>query len=108
MRPPLASLTARPDLLWLLAGHLLPGGWAIVFSVAVFAVVALAPFVHHGGTTYANVFGPLIGGVFALGISRGYLELLREAASRESTSRSRTRGRVPARGPSCHGGLANS
>ncbi|SFS10232.1 Signal transduction histidine kinase [Agrococcus baldri] len=70
-------------LLWLLAGHLLPGGWAIVFSVAVFAVVALAPFVHHGGTTYANVFGPLIGGVFALGISRGYLELLREAASRE-------------------------
>ncbi|GEK80426.1 sensor histidine kinase [Agrococcus baldri] len=70
-------------LLWLLAGHLLPGGWAIVFSTAVFAVVALAPLIHHGSTSYANVFGPLIGGVFALGISRGYLELLREAASRE-------------------------
>ncbi|WP_241249106.1 sensor histidine kinase [Agrococcus sp. KRD186] len=70
-------------LLWLLAGHLLPGAWAIVFSAAVFAVVVLAPLLHHGGTSYANVFGPLIGGVFALGISRGYLELLREAAARE-------------------------
>lgn len=70
-------------LLWLLAGHLLPGWWAIVFSVAVFAVVVLAPLVHHGTTSYANVFGPLIGGVFALGISRGYLELLREADARE-------------------------
>lgn len=70
-------------LLWLLAGHLLAGGWAIVFSIAVFAVVVVAPVIHEGTTSYANVFGPLIGGVFALGISRGYLELLREAAERE-------------------------
>lgn len=70
-------------LLWLLAGHLLAGGWAIVFSIAVFAVVVVAPVLHEGTTSYANVFGPLIGGVFALGISRGYLELLREAAERE-------------------------
>ncbi|WP_405218769.1 sensor histidine kinase [Agrococcus sp. Ld7] len=70
-------------LLWLLAGHLLAGGWSIVFSIVVFAVVVVAPVIHEGTTSYANVFGPLIGGVFALGISRGYLELLREAAERE-------------------------
>ncbi|WP_229791145.1 sensor histidine kinase [Zhihengliuella salsuginis] len=70
-------------LLWLLAGHLLPDRWAIVFSVLVFAIVVGAPVLHHGATTYANVLGPLIGGIFALGISRGYLELLREAAERE-------------------------
>lgn len=70
-------------LLWLLAGHLLPGLWAVGFSVVVFAVVVLAPVLHHGSTDYPSVFGPLIGGVFALGISRGYLELLREGAERD-------------------------
>src|SRR5699024_1800111 len=39
---------------------------------------------HHGYTTYANVFGPLIGGIFAFGISRGYLELLRDGREREA------------------------
>ncbi|MGF3054986.1 sensor histidine kinase [Microbacterium sp. YY-01] len=70
-------------LLWLLAGHLLRTGWALLFSAVVYAAVIAAPLVHHGTTSYANVFGPLIGGVFAFGISRGYLELLREAAQRE-------------------------
>ncbi|MEU5845280.1 sensor histidine kinase [Saccharopolyspora shandongensis] len=70
-------------LLWLLAGHLLPGFWALVFSILVFVVVVVAPIIHQGTTNYANNFGPLIGGVFALGISRGYLQLLRDAAERE-------------------------
>lgn len=70
-------------LLWLLAGHLLPLWWGLAFSAAVFAVVAVAPILHDGATSYANVFGPLIGGVFAFGISRGYLQLLHEAAERE-------------------------
>ncbi|WP_296601975.1 sensor histidine kinase [Nocardioides sp.] len=69
--------------LWLLAGHLLPGPASVAFAVAVYAIAALAPIAHHGTTGYANVLGPLIGGVFALGVSRGYLELLREAAERE-------------------------
>lgn len=69
--------------LWLLAGHLLPGLVSVVFSVLVFAVVALAPVLHDGTTTYANIFGPLIGGIFALGVSRGYLELRRDARERE-------------------------
>ncbi len=70
-------------LLWLLAGHLLPAGWALTFATVVFGIVVTAPLLHHGSTSYANVFGPLIGGIFALGISRGYLELLRDAAERE-------------------------
>ena len=70
-------------LLWLLAGHLLPLRWGLAFSGLVFAVVIVAPIMHHGSTSYANVFGPLIGGIFAFGISRGYLELLHDAAERE-------------------------
>lgn len=68
--------------LWLLAGSILRLLWAIVYSVAVFAVVALAPVLHDGSTTYANVIGPLVGGLFALGISRGYVELVRETRER--------------------------
>lgn len=70
-------------LLWLLAGHLLPLTWGLVFSGFVLAVVVVAPIMHHGTTSYANVFGPLIGGIFAFGISRGYLQLLHDAAERE-------------------------
>lgn len=69
--------------LWLLAGHLLPGWSSVAFALLVFGVVALAPVAHTGSTSYANIFGPLIGGVFALGISRGYLELRRDARERE-------------------------
>ena len=78
-------------LIWLLAGHLLPGTWAVFLSVLIYAVVVVAPLLHDGTTTYANVFGPLIGGVFALGISRGYLHLLRDAAERERLVSSLTR-----------------
>jgi signal transduction histidine kinase len=70
-------------LIWLLAGHLLPLWPSVGFSVLVLAVVALAPVVHQGSPSYAGFFGPLIGGVFALGISRGYVELLRDARERE-------------------------
>ncbi|HUH53640.1 MAG TPA: sensor histidine kinase [Microbacteriaceae bacterium] len=70
-------------LLWLLAGHLLPLRWGIPFSILIFIVVTIAPIMHSGETQYANIFGPLIGGVFAFGISRGYLQLLRDAVERE-------------------------
>ncbi|MFE7223987.1 sensor histidine kinase [Nocardioides sp. NPDC057577] len=70
-------------LLWLLAGHLLPLRWGLAFSAVILVVVVVAPILHHGTTSYADVFGPLIGGVFAFGISRGYLQLLRDAAERE-------------------------
>lgn len=78
-------------LLWLLAGHLLPVRWGLALSALVLAVVIVAPILHHGGTNYATVFGPLIGGVFAYGISRGYLQLFRDAAERERLVASLTR-----------------
>ncbi|QIM15185.1 sensor histidine kinase [Leucobacter insecticola] len=78
-------------LLWLLAGHLLPLRWGLAFSGFVLAVVIVAPILHHGTTSYATVFGPLIGGIFAFGISRGYLQLLRDAAERERLLDSLTR-----------------
>lgn len=68
--------------LWLLAGFVMPLRWAVALSVLVFAVVVAAPMVHTGATSYANVIGPLVGGVFALGISRGYLELVRDGRER--------------------------
>lgn len=68
--------------LWLLAGFLLPLGWAITLSALVLGVVVAAPVLHAGTTTYANVIGPLVGGVFAVGIARGYLELLRDGRER--------------------------
>ena len=78
-------------LLWLLAGHLLSLRWGLLFSGFVLAVVIVAPILHHGTTSYANIFGPLIGGIFAFGISRGYLQLLRDAAERERLVTSLTR-----------------
>jgi len=69
-------------LLWLLAGHLLPVPWGLLYSAIVLVVVITAPILHHGTTSYANVFGPLIGGIFAFGISRGSLQRLRDAAER--------------------------
>ncbi|WP_374975407.1 sensor histidine kinase [Microbacterium trichothecenolyticum] len=68
--------------LWLLAGLVLRMRWAILFSIGVLAVVVAAPVIHTGATTYANVIGPVVGGVFALGISRGYLELVRDGRER--------------------------
>lgn len=78
-------------LLWLLAGHILAIRWGLVFSGFVLAGVIVAPILHHGETSYANVLGPLIGGIFAFGISRGYLQLLRDAAERERLVTSLTR-----------------
>ena len=78
-------------LLWLLAGHLLPLRSGLAFSAAILVVVIVAPILHAGETSYADVLGPLIGGIFAFGISRGYLQLLRDAAERERLVTSLTR-----------------
>lgn len=68
--------------LWLLAGFVLRLRWAIPFSILVLGVVIAAPLAHTGTIDYASVIGPVVGGVFALGISRGYLELVRDGRER--------------------------
>ena len=84
----LAAVALSPEFvwlafsLWLLAGFLLRLRWAVLLSVLILAVVIVAPLLHTGTTTYANVIGPLVGGIFALGISRGYLELVRDGRER--------------------------
>ncbi|PPL17627.1 sensor histidine kinase [Microterricola pindariensis] len=69
--------------LWLLAGYVLRLRWAIPFSVAIFAVVTVAPILQFGSTNYATVIGPLLGGTFALSISRGYVELVNDLRERQ-------------------------
>lgn len=91
------SITASAEfiwvafLLWLLAGRFLRLRSAILFSAIVFALVCYAPIFHNGAVDYARIFGPLIGAVFAVGISRGYLQLLNDAAEREQLVESLTR-----------------
>ncbi len=68
--------------LWLLAGFILWLPGALVLSAVILAIVIVAPVLHGGETSYAEVIGPLVGGAFAMGISRGYLELLRDARDR--------------------------
>jgi signal transduction histidine kinase len=68
--------------LWLLAGFVMPLRWAIVLGVVALAIVIAVPAVRNGTTTVAEVVGPLVGAVFAFGISRGYLELVEDARER--------------------------
>lgn len=68
--------------LWLLAGFLLSLRASLALSALILAGVLAAPPLHAGTTTYANVIGPVVGGVFALGIARGYLELVRDGRER--------------------------
>lgn len=70
-------------LLWLLAGHLFSLRIAVVFTAATYLATIAAPLLHHGAVSTPSVIGSLIGAVFALGLSRGYIELLREGRRRE-------------------------
>lgn len=70
--------------LWLLAGYILRRlRWAVLFSIAVFGVVLAAPILQFGSISYATVIGPLLGGTFALSISRGYVELVNDLRERQ-------------------------
>lgn len=83
-------------LFWLLCGHLLPLVPALLTAAGILVVTVGAPMLHHGDTSMANIVGPAVGGVFAFGISRGYLELLREAQRREATLNALERARIEA------------
>lgn len=83
-----AGLWASPEFmwlafsLWLLLGHQLPLLPSVLWSVVVFALTVLTPYWHHGSTNLAAIAGPLVGGIFAWGISRGYLQLEHDAQVR--------------------------
>ncbi|GAA1863097.1 sensor histidine kinase [Brevibacterium marinum] len=69
--------------LWLLAGHLFSMRIAVVFTALTYIATVAAPLAHYGEVGTASIIGSLIGAVFALGLSRGYIELLREGRRRE-------------------------
>ena len=70
--------------LWLLLGHQLPFLPSILWSVVVYAFTLLAPYLHNAELSIAAIAGPLVGGLFAWGISRGYLQMERDAEVRTS------------------------
>ncbi len=70
--------------LWLLLGHQLPFFPSILWSVVVYALTIVAPYLHQGQTNIAAIAGPMVGGIFAWGISRGYLMLERDAQLRQN------------------------
>jgi len=69
--------------LWLLAGQMMAAVPAAVFSAVVLAVVIAAPIARTGHVDTAYIVGPVVGGLFAYGISRGYLRLLADARERQ-------------------------
>lgn len=70
-------------LLWLIVGQLLRLRWALAAAGLIFAVVVAVPLLHHGSTSYATIFGPLIGALFAITVARSYLLLLADAQLRQ-------------------------
>lgn len=70
--------------LWLLLGHQLPFIPSILWSAVVYAFTLIAPYLHHNDLSIAAAAGPLVGGLFAWGISRGYLQMERDAQERTS------------------------
>lgn len=69
--------------LWLLIGHFFDLWRGLVLSVAVLLVV-LASTGTSGGMSMASVLGPTIGAFFAVLISRGRHQLIRDAIERQA------------------------
>ena len=90
----LCTLLVSPEfiwvafLLWLLAGHLFSMRIAVVFTALTYIATVIAPLAHYGSVPTPSIIGSLIGAVFALGLSRGYIQLLREGRRREELLRS--------------------
>lgn len=69
--------------LWLLAGYILPWRRAVIFSAVVVSMVTAAPILQYGTMNFAGIVGPLLGGLFALSIARGYVELADDLRERQ-------------------------
>lgn len=83
-----AALALSSEFVWLLfplvlvAGHLLPLGWGVLYAIVTTTAGVTAPLWHGHPPVAAQIIGPAIGALFALGIARGYSTLLRDAAER--------------------------
>ncbi len=83
-----ADLALSSEYVWLLfplvlvAGHLLPLGWGAAYAAVTTPAGVSAPLWHGHAPAAAQIIGPAIGALFALGIARGYSTLLRDAAER--------------------------
>lgn len=71
------SFTWVAFVLFILAGHLLRGPIVVAYSAAVLAIVWAATFAHNDVVSVGQLLGPTIGGIVAIGMTRGYVELLR-------------------------------
>ena len=83
-----AGLLVSPEFVWvsfpllLVSGHLLRGWRGAAFGLAVVALAILVPWAVRDWAplSAAEVVGPVIGGVFATGMARGYTRLIADAA----------------------------
>ncbi|MFD5599148.1 sensor histidine kinase [Leucobacter sp. NPDC058333] len=80
------ALALSPEFVWLsfpillIGGHLMRPVAGLGFGAVVIGAAVLVPAAHRGGVTLPEVLGPVIGGVFALGIARAYTSVLADAA----------------------------
>ncbi|MFN8107616.1 MAG: sensor histidine kinase [Nocardioidaceae bacterium] len=63
--------------LWLLAGHLLGLRAGVTFCLFILLLSIAIPWQQHGQPHAAAIIGPSVGMLFAFGVSRGQMQLLR-------------------------------
>jgi signal transduction histidine kinase len=68
--------------LWLLAGHVVDLPVGIGFCLLVLALAISIPWLQSGQPHAAAIIGPAVGMLFAFGVSRGQLQLIRLARER--------------------------
>ncbi len=69
--------------LWLLGGHLLGAATGVGYTVVVLSAAVAAPGLHHQQIDTAAVVGPTVGALFAWGLARGQVQLVRDMEERE-------------------------
>ena len=69
--------------LWLLAGQILTIRFATGYVLLTLAVLMATYATHQGGLTMPEILGPSIGAFFALIVSRGQIQLVRESADKQ-------------------------
>jgi len=69
--------------LWFLGGHLLGAATGVGYALVVLAAAIAAPVLHDQQIDTAAVVGPTVGALFAWGLARGQVQLVRDMEERE-------------------------